>query len=242
LKLLIVSDLHAEFHRDHGESLVADLADADIAVLAGDVGVLQGGSLKTILTTFSKKYANVVYTLGNHEFYGSVAAVAEAEIAAMCSQFGNIYLLRDEPVTISGRRFIGGTLWFPEPEQYTKKFGRDSMADFTTIRKFEPWVYERGRRDVDMIQKNVMETDVVVTHMIPHNDLVTERWQGSKLNAFFVGGIDDCTLVTPKLWVYGHTHDSTDKTLGLTRFVCNPFGYARQSENPKFNPKLLIEV
>ena len=29
-----------------------------------------------------------------------------------------------------------------------------------------------------------------------------------------------------KLWTHGHTHDEFDYTIGSTRIVCNPRGYA----------------
>ena len=242
MKLLLASDLHAEFHLDHGDALVDYLAPADIAVLAGDIGLMAEGSLEAILTAFSRKYAETVYVPGNHEYYHSDARTADAEIIKLCAGLGNVHVLRDAPVTLGGQRFVGGTLWFPEPAPHVKRYGRASMADFTVIRGFEPWVYQRAVADETAIRTQVLETDVVVTHMIPHADLVTERWQGNPLNPFFVGGVDERTLVTPKLWVYGHTHDSTDRTLGLTRFVCNPFGYARRHENKDFDPNKVVEI
>ena len=46
----------------------------------------------------------------------------------------------------------------------------------------------------------------------------------------------------PQLWLHGHTHDSRDVTIGKTRLLCNPFGYARSNVNPGFNERLIIEV
>jgi len=44
----------------------------------------------------------------------------------------------------------------------------------------------------------------------------------------------------PALWVHGHVHDSHDYRIGSTRIVCNPRGY--HSENPSFDPALVVEV
>ena len=36
-----------------------------------------------------------------------------------------------------------------------------------------------------------------------------------------------------KFWIYGHTHDFTNRNLGNINFICNPLGYP--FENKKFN-------
>ena len=113
MDLLIASDLHAEFHADRGAGLVASLADADVAVLAGDLGVVGNGSLDTILDHFAEKYEHVVWCPGNHEYYYASVVEAEEEIQALSARLPNVHLLRDRPVVVRGQRFLGGTLWFP---------------------------------------------------------------------------------------------------------------------------------
>jgi Icc-related predicted phosphoesterase len=44
----------------------------------------------------------------------------------------------------------------------------------------------------------------------------------------------------PTAWIHGHVHESFDYRVGATRVLCNPHGYA--SENPSFNPSLVVEV
>ena len=44
----------------------------------------------------------------------------------------------------------------------------------------------------------------------------------------------------PALWVHGHTHDSCDYQVGVTRVVCNPRGY--EDENKRFDPELVVTV
>ncbi len=46
----------------------------------------------------------------------------------------------------------------------------------------------------------------------------------------------------PQLWVHGHTHASLDYRIGATRVVCNPFGYARDEENPHFEEAKLVSL
>jgi hypothetical protein len=47
------------------------------------------------------------------------------------------------------------------------------------------------------------------------------------------------------LWIYGHTHESKDVTIGHTRVVSNAKGYGPQHrawENSHFDPSFVIEI
>ncbi len=243
MQMLVVSDLHVEFHRDHGASLVDSLPEADIAVLAGDVGVYSHGSLEHVLELFSQKYSDVVFVAGNHEYYGSKAPETDKAITDLCLTYTNVHRLNHSSVTIQGQRFIGGTLWFREVPPALAML-KHSMNDFSVIKELEPWAYQQNEEDERHISHQASAGDIVVTHMIPSYDLVTRRWQGNSLNPFFVHQMPEEVLRMPKLWVYGHTHDSVDTTRegSDTRFLCNPFGYARIAENRNFNSNMIVEI
>lgn len=82
---------------------------------------------------------------------------------------------------------------------------------------------------------------VVVTHHAPSSLSVAPRFKDSPLNPAFASDLTDLIWqFTPDLWIHGHVHDSFDYELGDTRVVCNPRGYG--SENPDFDPGLVIEV
>ncbi|MCR4521675.1 metallophosphoesterase [Bosea sp. 47.2.35] len=87
---------------------------------------------------------------------------------------------------------------------------------------------------------------VVVTHHAPHPWSVHPRYyipQPNPLNPAFVSDLSDMILEhQPDLWVHGHVHDSFDYVVegSHTRVICNPRGYG--SENPAFEPDLVIEV
>jgi hypothetical protein len=50
------------------------------------------------------------------------------------------------------------------------------------------------------------------------------------------------------LWIFGHTHESEDITIGHTRIVSNAKGYGpwlpkhRTWDNPRFDPNLVVEI
>jgi hypothetical protein len=58
----------------------------------------------------------------------------------------------------------------------------------------------------------------------------------------------DRNFVPADLWIYGHTHESEDVTIGHTRAVSNAKGYGpwapqlRAWDNPRFNPNYVIEI
>jgi len=81
-----------------------------------------------------------------------------------------------------------------------------------------------------------------VTHHVPHEILSKPQWKSSPLNRFFVGAVPYETCTTPRLWIYGHTHDSTDTVIDGTRFICNPFGYAQHGLNREFREDLVLET
>ena len=56
------------------------------------------------------------------------------------------------------------------------------------------------------------------------------------------------TLRPAQIWIYGHTHESFDATIGETRVVSNGKGYGPWDfreptwDNPDFNPSFVVEI
>ena len=97
------------------------VVDADVIVLAGDIGVgLEGICWAASLLQETK--ADIIYICGNHEFYGHEIHQLHAEIKAFVASNseGRLHFLDDEQVVIDGVRFLGSTLWTD-----LKLFGED---------------------------------------------------------------------------------------------------------------------
>lgn len=237
MRLLLLSDLHFEFHRDGGRSFVADLADpsgVDVCVLAGDIAV--GGGIGPVLELFCKRYRWVVYVCGNHEYYGSSRSEVREHMGEVVRAFSNLVWLDVGTAEIEGQRFVGATLWFSGRDQWWHQ-----MNDFHVIQGFEEWVYEDNAATLRLLE-GVGADDVVVTHHLPSFRSVHPAYVGSPLNSYFVCDVGDEVLSRPRLWVHGHTHMSTEYTIGSTRVICNPFGYARVGENAKFDFNKIVLV
>ncbi|MEI7537087.1 MAG: metallophosphoesterase [Comamonadaceae bacterium] len=119
MKIQLLSDLHLEVH----PNWVATAApEADLLVLAGDIGSYQPGSLLPDtdfgLARFSQKNGWPVPSLfvpGNHEYDALDFDVAHARLRETCERLGIVWLEREVIVRRDRQdkavRFIGTTLW-----------------------------------------------------------------------------------------------------------------------------------
>jgi predicted phosphodiesterase len=116
LRIQVASDLHLERYPDF---IPQAAENADVLVLAGDIGSYQPGSLLPsddfALTRFSPKrpgapWRRVLFVPGNHEYDGLEHDETRERLKALCAELGITWLDR-EVVVIDGVRFLGTTLW-----------------------------------------------------------------------------------------------------------------------------------
>jgi Icc-related predicted phosphoesterase len=108
MRALVLSDLHLEFHgfeTVHNGRRIDD--GADVVVLAGDIAAGNDG-IGWARRAFPGK--EIVYVVGNHEFYGAVYELRMDDLRAAAEIEGVHFLERDR-ATISGITFLGATLW-----------------------------------------------------------------------------------------------------------------------------------
>ncbi|MBH9552167.1 metallophosphoesterase [Inhella gelatinilytica] len=117
--LQLLSDLHLE--REAGFQPKA-VADAEVLVLAGDIGSYQAGSallpfdaqadwgLRRFSPQLGAPWRHVLFVPGNHEYDGLPWPEAKAGLAAACERLG-IRCLDRMVTVIGGVRFVGCTLW-----------------------------------------------------------------------------------------------------------------------------------
>jgi len=236
MKIRILSDLHFEFHQDGGASFLSDPdpKEVDVLILAGDIcGHWQ---IVDVMSKFAQVYKYVIAVSGNHEHYGASFDIVRKNFAKVNKP--NFHFLDRKTVTIDGQRFVGCTLWFPNgPRNHVL---RHSMNDFEKIKNFDPQVYQQNSLDQDFLHQTVSTDDVVITHHLPTFHSVHPKFAGNALNVFFV--CDQEQLIKnrhPRLWCFGHTHESMRYTIHGTEIICNPFGYAGYEINPQFKDVVL---
>lgn len=259
LRIHLLSDLHLEFGK-----LKLPEVDADVTVLAGDIGVgLQG--IEWALATIPW-HRPAIYVMGNHEFYGQRVMMELWKAAREKVRGTHIHLLENETVEIEGVRFLGCTLWtdfalFGAGERERVMVDAMALSDFSVIttaltagysrhtaQLFKPQTalnlhqVSRAWLDKELDQPFDGET-VVVTHTAPHRGSLAPRWAHDPISPCFVSHLP-VLVERADLWIHGHTHDPFDYLVGRCRVVCNPRGYVNQvqPENPQFDAGLVVEV
>jgi len=240
-----LSDLHLEINQQYS-SFEVPVASKHL-ILAGDIGRLQDYS--EYLGFLQKQTTNfeiVFLVLGNHEFYNE-SFQSGLEKARQLEQEpclnGRLVLLCQRRYDIPGTcvTILGCTLWSLIPSE-AREIVQSKIQDF---KKIEGWAIDQHnaahesdlswlRHEVQAIhqengkvtQKRDARSIVVVTHHAPSlqhtsspqhaqnpwsaafgTDLLSEKWDGVKL------------------WVFGHTHYTTEfKEKGI-RVVSNQRGY-----------------
>lgn len=260
MKLRITSDIHTEF-MGHGENIPSWLTTAVLPpmandqsttlIIAGDLGSMhKPANLVTALECLSPRFESIIYTPGNHEYYGgSIAMTAHfirektCHIPNLC--FGEQMLLIDKtPPDIHAC-----TLWtdFDGLNPRSMDNARRRMNDYrlcglTQNDLLQPeHTAEIHRLTLVELKRDVKKGDIVITHHLPSFKSIDPEYTASDVNGAYATNLEDFILeAEPALWIHGHTHASNDYMIGKTRVISNPRGYEGQV-NPTYNNKLLVE-
>ena len=247
MKLHVLSDLHTEF-----AGFTPPEIDADVVVLAGDIGVGRRG-IEWAAWRFPQ--VPVIYVPGNHEFYGQDIGLKDELKAAAPA---NIHVLNNDALELNGVRFVGSTLWtdfklYGEGQaRLARQRAKRLIEDFASIkngnRRFTPEdsveLHETSRlRLVHELDREFDGPIVVVTHHLPTSSSVAKRYANDPLNPAFASRLEDVIeKYQPDLWIHGHTHVPCDYELFGTRVVCNPRGYPNETSSDGFAPDLVVEI
>lgn len=248
MKVLVLSDLHIEF-----ENFDIDCTGVDLVILAGDIHTKDRGFLWALE---SIKDIPVVYVLGNHEYYRKAYPKLVNDLKQQ-SLGANIHVLENDVFTFNDVNFLGCTLWtdfnlFDDPKM-TGFECEQRMTDFSKIRvspRFSklrpPDVVKIHNQSLSWLEselgKRQNEINVVITHHTPCMLSVPEQYKADVVTAAYASNLDDFVRkYSPKYWIHGHMHNSSDYMLGNTRVICNPRGYPDE-RNLEFNPYYIIDV
>ena len=275
MKILVLSDLHTEYQEfepvfPSGGGRVDE--DADVVVLAGDIGAGVHG-IEWAARTFPHK--PIVYVAGNHEFYDQFDDRAmEHMLGDMREVAGElqVHFLERDSVEINGIRFLGATLWSDfdifgcDKRQMCINESLMYMNDFRLIHTTRPTpnhspnakpgvrrFFPEDAIDVHQMSVAWLETElakgdpartVVVTHHAPHFNSVEPRYAQDPTTGAFAS---DLTRLMGRcsLWIHGHMHHACSYTVNGTEVLANPRGYILwdgSTENRQFEPGLLFEI
>lgn len=247
MKLHVLSDLHTEF----SDVERADV-EADVVVLAGDIGVGTGG-LEWAMRRIPQ--IPIVYVPGNHEYYGHDIGDRDGPNTLTA---GNVHVLDNDALELDGVRFLGTTLWtdfkfYGEGEAwFSRQAAKSYIDDFSSIRNGHRLFTPEDSVDlhrasvhwlVTELEKEFPGPTIVVTHHLPSSLSVAQRYNGDALNPAFASRLEGIIeKYKPDLWIHGHTHVPCDYEVFGTRVVCNPRGYPGEKHRTAFRPDLVVTV
>ncbi len=261
MKFHVLSDLHLR----HAPMAPVPVV-GDALLLAGDIS--DGGAIKPILElTRDYRAAGlpVLFTPGNHEYYGRVMSEALHAMDHACRGSG-ITLLHNRAVRLEGVRVLGSTLWTDycldgaAHQAATMEVALEFVVDHRRIsvdtrlgrRYFQPEDAFAAHLKALAILRHRLATPwngptVVMTHHAPSPGSVHPRFAHHPANGAFVSNLESVMReFRPRLWVHGHTHDSFDYEVGATRVVANPRGYpldgGARFENERFDRTCIVQI
>ncbi|MRR50425.1 MAG: phosphoesterase [Rhodocyclaceae bacterium] len=252
MKLHILSDVHLEFGK-WPRNVDVNAIDADVTILAGDIGVgLEG--IQWALTINRP----VIYVFGNHEFYGlrpmnDLWRTAKSTVAGT-----HIHLLENEELVLNGVRFLGCTLWTDfcilgaDRQKFAMNFASNEMSDYANISATPHDTLSLHQESREFLGCRLADafngTTVVITHHAPSALSLTDRKVTSETDATCATNLD-ALVAKANLWVHGHTHIPVDYLCfgpgicpGPGRVISNPRGYAELGEMLDFKSGLVVEV
>ncbi len=266
VNIQLLSDLHLE--ADPGFTATPH-PEADLLVLAGDIGSYQPGSRLAEPDFGLGRFAPVngwpvpvLYVPGNHEYDGLDFDEAHAQLRGACERLGITWLER-ETVNLGGIRFIGTTLWADfdafapgaadTAEMLKRRDKAFRAADFYlqktgTTRRGEPMLAPQWRELALECQQWLRDalaapfggTTVVITHFAPSLHSADPRYGMRPGTAGFCNSLDEL-LPMAQLWLHGHLHCAHDYVAGGCRVVANPLGYEDKGEQAGWRPNMLID-
>lgn len=238
MKIQYLSDIHLEllFKGQNNLQKYVGLPNADMCVLAGDIGNPFDKRYKDYLLLLSPLFKKIFIIAGNHEYYNNTILDTKHKIKSICENIDNISFLDNSYEEYENYVFIGTTLW-----THVKENGY-RVNDIEYIRHFDIKDYNSLHDESVQFLKNIFnkcqienKRMIILTHHLPIYELTNKKYRyGSFANyaQWFNADLDDLIeKYSPNImvWFYGHTHTPSIQEHYGVQFYCNPLGY--QGEN-----------
>lgn len=234
MKIHLLSDIHTEFLKDR--HLLPLVRPAEVLVLAGDIAVGRTNTL-TVINFFAQHYDHVLFCPGNHEYYGGLQ-LHNFDLDFEISLPINATMLNPGTTLRGDVTFIGGTLFTNFcNDPLAEQAARTGINDFQRTNKLTTQSYKdlfEQHRQFFKLAYESRTTDKVVffSHFLPDLSLVHPRWGSQLVNKYYASDLGNwIASLDNSTWLFGHTHDSIDQTIGTTRCVSAPVGYPNENKN-----------
>lgn len=250
-----ISDVHLGMRKEflNEKNILAalgflnDYKDNIILCVCGDLGERYEGILwiQKVLSLFPQ--LRVVYTPGNHEFYGHNIDILTYDLYDIGQEIDRLFILDGKYIfehVIDNIHFIGAPLWtdYNNNSSAIKNEVQRQLNDYrviTATNNFKLVTTERILTEHYVQKKNIFKKlekcvgpSIVMTH---HSPIILDV---SRINNLTYAYCSDFTPIfdnlekLPQYWLSGHTHQSHIKNVtfkkGSIQFISNQMGYPKE--------------
>ncbi|TVY83022.1 Uncharacterized protein LSUE1_G002427 [Lachnellula suecica] len=246
LPVQFLSDLHLEVGQQYASFEIPP--SASYLVLAGDIGrLIDYDSYLKFLTRQTNAFEMVFLVLGNHEFYGLSfkAGLEQArKLESEASLEGKLILLNQTRFDIPGSSItiLGCTLW-SKTHPHARDIVQMKVKDF---QKIEDWTVDNHNAahesDITWLRSQVAAVQeenaalgkgkqerkiLIITHHAPSVQETANLHQVGNAwsSAFATDLIKEGDWNGVKVWVFGHTHFTTQFKKCGVKIMSNQRGY-----------------
>ncbi len=275
MKIFLTSDVHTEHAQRHFDPTFdypclrfTPPEEADVIVLAGDIGGQTGG-LEWAARRFEGK--PIIYIAGNHEYYDADIDILPA--LRKTAENLDIHFLEQDSVIIDGVSFLGCTLWSDfnryDPDEISLAWA--NMNDYQYIKAESWWQNPQNRENAIALMKPDslfgFDPDMfspTVAYLLhqkalqwlsqelekPHSGktiVISHHAPTLQLTNDYAYASDLTDFIKKRasqidVWMHGHIHQPADNELAGVRIVSNPRGYPKFNVSEDFDEARLIEV
>lgn len=248
MKLQYLSDLHLEI-----APMDVPITDADVVVLAGDI---HSDGMKAI-DWASHFPQDVIYVLGNHEFYSGDSIVELPEkLKGYSMRYENVHVLDNDSMIIGGVAFHGCTLWtdyelYGNPE-LAFYYAREAISDYRVINFNRAQVFTPElaaalhKQSIQWLESAIVSSrsrkNVVITHHLPTPKVIQKRFEHNKLNPAFASDCSQLFHLNISTWIFGHNHSCQQLEIGGIDFLSNQRGYHDYEKVTNFTAHKIIDI
>lgn len=233
----ILSDLHWEYYSDYGLNFAKFIPENEFLILAGDIACWQNKLRFSYFDSFlelSKKFKQIIYVFGNHEYYKSNFYEAKTNARCCLEKISNLMILDNQIIKINNTKVLGTTLWYKLPEYGTDlKVNDDLISDYLEIDFL-------NKKAIKFLSNEIEKDSIVITHHAPSWQSIHEAYVNNPINRYYVTNLQPLIeTIEPKYWIHGHVHNSFDYKINNTNVICNPFGYVNKEINLDWTVKTI---
>ena len=198
----------SDFHLDMNNGKFDVINVSDNFIIAGNVGNPFSTQFENFFSYISKKFKNIFFVAGNHDLhdYGifnqTLYDVNVQQIIKICNKFPNVHFLNNDCYDHNDVIIVGTPLW-------TQLSPNIKFIDKKTIDCHNNKHYESVQYINDICKKYPTKKIVVVTHYVPTEKLIEEKYKLDKCaNSKFCTPLEHIMKSNSNIcvWISGHTH------------------------------------